>query len=121
MPTGATSAWGFTDRYLANFNQGMPQHLTYQQALVSTPPTFKDGVFQSPLTNFAFGYKRGQRKRKVKRFSKKMCKKFLKKKGRNPLTGRKIKRNGVMYKRLMRDCKYHKLKGSKKKTSKKKL
>jgi len=121
MPTGLTSAWGYSINALGGFNQGLSPSLTYQQSLVSIPPTFKDGVFQSPLNSNAFGYKPLQRKRKVKRFRKKMCKKFLKKKGRNPLTGRKIKRNGKVYKKLMRDCKYHKLIRSKKKTSKKKL
>jgi transposase len=120
MPTGLTSAWGYSIPALGGFNKGLSPSLTYQQSLVSTPVTFKNGVLESPLTNFAFGYKPRQR-RGVKRFSKKMCKKFLKKKGRNPLTGRKIKRNGKVYKKLMRDCKFHKLIRSKKKTSKKKL
>ena len=130
MPTGVTSAWGYPIGAVGGQFRTMLQGdhpLTYEQSMTSYAPTFMNGKLISPLTPIAaenlnaFGYKRRQSKRKVKRFSKKMCKKFLKKKGRNPLTGRKIKRNSATYKRLMRDCKYHKLKGSKKKTSKKKL
>jgi len=124
MPTGATSAWGYPIGAVGGqFNTMLEgdHPLTYEQSMTSYPAKFPNGKFQSPLkTNLSgFGYKR--RKRKVKRFSKKMCKKFLKKKNINPLTGRKIKRNGKIYKKFIKDCKFYKLKTSKKKTSKKKV
>jgi hypothetical protein len=146
MPTGATSAWGYPIGAVGGQFNTMLQGdhpLTYEQSMTSYPAKFPNGKFQSPLTQIAagnlsgFGYKPRQRrgvatllhrsnlykrsKRKVKRFSKKMCKKFLKKKNINPLTGRKIKRNGKIYKRFIKDCKFYKLKTSKKKTSKKKV
>ena len=135
MPTGATSAWGYPIGAVGGQFNTMLQGdhpLTYEQSMTSYPAKFPGGKFQSPLTPVAaanltgFGYKPRQRnlykrrKRKSKRISKKMCKKFLKKKNINPLTGRKIKRNGAIYKRFIKDCKFYKLKTSKKKTSKKK-
>ena len=83
--------------------------LTYESSMTSYPPTFPGGIFQSPLTpissqnnfasqnnnvNFAFGSS----------ISKKVCKLFLKNKSRNPLTGRKIKRSGKVFKNLIKQC-----------------
>ena len=65
--------------------------LTYQLALTSNPPSFPNGKFQSPITPIsisnmsAFG--------KSKKLSKSICKKFLKNKSINPVSGRKIKRD----------------------------
>jgi len=105
---GKTSAWGFPIGAVGGQFQTMLQGdhpLTYEQSIVSYPPTFPNGQLQSPLTpiaaanNFAFG--------KPKRTSKKMCKLFLKNKSVNPVTARKIKRSGATFKRLMRDCVFH--------------
>ena len=112
MPTGLTSAWGYPMGALSNQFSTMLQGdhpLTYESSMTSYPPTFPGGIFQSPLTpiannnnfasqnnnvNFAFGSS----------ISKKVCKLFLKNKSRNPLTGRKIKRSGKVFKNLIKQC-----------------
>ena len=103
MPTGLTSAWGYPPGALSNQFNTMLQGdhpLTYESSMTSYPPTFPGGIFQSPLTpiannnNFAFGSS----------ISKKVCKLFLKNKSRNPLTGRKIKRSGKVFKNLIKQC-----------------
>ena len=45
------------------------------------------------------------RRRKTIRITKKMCKKFLRKRSRNPITGNKIKRGGSVYKKFIKMCK----------------
>ena len=114
MPTGLTSALGYPMGTLINQFSTMLQGdhpLTYENSLTSYPPTFPGGIFQSPLTpissqnNFAFGSS----------ISKKVCKLFLKNKSRNPLTGRKIKRSGNVFKKLMKQCEYFNLVKKKKK------
>lgn len=120
MPTGVTSAWGYP---INTVNSGLKtmengnHNLTYENSLTSYAPVFVKGKFQSPLTPIgagnlvAFG-------RSYKRMSKKMCKVFLKNKSVNPVSGRKIKRSGKTFKRLMKDCEHHGL--LKKKNFKKK-
>ena len=123
MPTGLTSAWGYPMGALSNQFSTMLQGdhpLTYENSLTSYPPTFPGGIFQSPLTpissqnnfasqnnnvNVAFGSS----------ISKKVCKLFLKNKSRNPITGRKIKRSGKVFKNLMKQCEYFNLVKKKKK------
>ena len=116
MPTGLTSAWGYpiypsgVGRNTMEINN-IP--LTYQLALTSNPPSFPNGKFQSPITPIsisnmsAFG--------KSKKLSKSICKKFLKNKSINPVSGRKIKRSGKTFKNLMKECERHRLLKSKKK------
>ena len=103
MPTGLTSALGYPPGAIGGQFNTMLQGdhpLTYENSLTSYPPTFPGGIFQSPLNvNFAFGNS----------ISKKVCKIFLKNKSRNPLTGRKIKRSGNVFKKLMKQCEYFNL------------
>jgi hypothetical protein len=108
MPTGVTNAWGYPIGALAGQLNTMTigdHPLTYELGMTSYPPTFPGGKFQSPLYGLtpsasAFG---------SRRISKKSCKLFLKNKSRNPLTGRKIKRGGKTFKKLMKECQRHKL------------
>jgi hypothetical protein len=108
MPTGITSAWGYPINAVGGQIKTMlsgDHPLTYELGMTSYPPTFPGGIYQSPLTPVvnsslsAFG--------KSKRISKKMCKLFLKNKSQNPLTGRKIKRSGNVFKKLIKDCEHH--------------
>jgi len=131
MVTGATSAWGYPIQSIAGMSKTMVNGvhpLTYEFGLSSYPPTFKNGQFISPLYSsnqvsapMSFGRKTRKtkktkktkkpvkRKSDVKRFSKKVCRLFLKNKSKNPVTGRKIKRSGKTYKKFVSECKRHKL------------
>jgi len=109
MPTGVTSAWGYPINAIGGQIGTMVKDnrpLTYQLSLTSSYPTFSEGIFQSPLTGLtAFGA----------RYSKKVCKLFLKNKSRNPVSGRKIKRSGQVFKNLMKQCEKYGLVKTKKK------
>ena len=116
MPTGLTSAWGYPPGAIGGQFNTMLQGdhpLTYENSLTSYSPTFPGGIYQSPLTpissqnnfNFSFGNS----------ISKKVCKLFLKNKSINPVTGRKIKRSGNVFKNLMKQCEYFNLFKKKKK------
>jgi len=133
MVTGVTSAWGYPIQNIAGISKTMvngDHPLTYEFGLSSYPPTFKNGQFISPLYSSnavsapsasRFGRKTKKtkktvkRKSDVKRFSKKVCRLFLKNKSKNPVTGRKIKRSGKTYKKFISECKRHKLIKQKKK------
>ena len=136
MVTGVTSAWGYPIQNIAGISRTMVNGnhpLTYELGMSSYPPTFKNGQFISPLYSSnavsapsAMGFGRKTRKTKkskktvkrkksVKRFSKKVCRMFLKNKLKNPVTGRKIKRGGKTFKKFISECKRHKLIKQKKK------
>ena len=137
MVTGVTGAWGYPIQSIAGMSKTMvngDHPLTYEFNLSSYPPTFKNGQFISPLYSSnqvsapTMGFGRKTRKTKktkktvkrktrksVKRFSKKVCRLFLKNKSKNPVTGRKIKRSGKTYKKFVSECKRHKLIKQKKK------
>ena len=120
MPTGVTSAWGYPINSIGGQLTTMIDGyhpLTYEESLTSYPPTFRDGVLQSPLVNATMVNSFGR----TRHVPKKICKLFLRNKGVNPLTGRKIKRFGNTFKRLISECQHHGLLNSKKKTQKKKL
>ena len=125
MVTGVTSAWGYPIQAVGGMSNVMVNGnhpLTYELGMSSYPPTFKNGQFISPLYSSspfsAFGKKRKSKSKKtknVKRFSKKICRLFLKNKSRNPVTGRKLKRGGKTFKKFISECKRHKLIKQKKK------
>jgi hypothetical protein len=128
MPTGLTTAWGYPVGAVGNQIKTMLQGdhpLTYENSLTSSPPRFITGQFQSPLTPIAesnlvaFGKKSRKRTKRKVRTSKKICRAFLKNKSVNPSTGRRIKRSGNTYKKLMKACKYYGLLKKKKKLQKK--
>ena len=108
MPTGLTTAWGYSPTNLGGFGKTMEYNnipLTYQLSLTSIPPSFPNGKFQSPITPIAIGNMSAFGR--SKRVSKSVCKEFLKKKSINPVTGRKIKRSGKTFKNLMKECERH--------------
>ena len=81
---------------------GRDNSLMYEYNLSSYPPMFYKGQFISPLeiANAPFYSKFGLKKPKKKVD----CKKFLKNKSVSPTTGRPIKRGGIKYKNLNKDC-----------------
>ena len=85
-PTGSIPAWGYSMNNIANgFTKGIDPDgypLTYQESISSTP------------VNFSFG-----------KMNKNICKMFLQNKSINPVTGRKIKKNGPVYFKLIKLCK----------------
>lgn len=91
-PTGIVPAWGYSMNNIANgFTKGIDPHgypLTYQESISSTPVNLANGV------NFnSFG-----------KINKGICQMFLQNKSINPTTGRKIKKNGPVYLKLIKLC-----------------
>ena len=132
MPSGiASGAWADTPRITAGMNNRLfynNQPLTYNSSLVSVPPTFNGNSMVSPLSlanqgyyTSSFGRKsKSKPKKKIKEKPKKkarpvkrrqrpvnkeVCNKFLENGGTiNPSTGRLLKKDGPVYKSIMRRC-----------------
>jgi hypothetical protein len=114
MATGVLSgAWGYSIPTVAGLLSRVERSkhpLTYESPLTSYPPTFDNGRFISPLVvaNKELYTRFGSSN--TKKITKKMCSLFLESgKKINPLTGRSIKKNGVIYNELISKCIKHSL------------
>ena len=84
-PTGVVTTWGYPMNVIANnFKNGIDSN--------GRPSTYQESITSEPV-KFNFG-----------KINKNICQMFLQNKTINPVTNRKIKKNGPVYKKLSKMC-----------------
>jgi hypothetical protein len=100
MAYGVASPWGHAPQHVSgmypSFDYKQKNNNLLRQNLASYPGSFADGKFVSPLDH--------QRNSFYTKFGKNVCQSFRKNPKINPSTGRKLKKNGVSYNKLVTKC-----------------
>lgn len=98
MPSGAVTALGYPDTSLASFSDAdVLNRVIYRPALTSDFNFMKSNGYFSPLLVNKNGF--------GSRYNKGDCKLFKKNPRVNPRTGKRLKQNSTVYRKITNDCK----------------